>query len=135
MACRYLLDTNILSELARNPAGPVTEAIAAVGEASVCTNIVVACEVRYGLMKRASSRLTDQMTAILERMEILGLPDNIADHYGEIRLCLEAMGMPIGPHDLLIAAHARAAGLVVVTGNDREFSRVPDVKVENWLHT
>ena len=91
MAYRYLLDTNILSELARNPAGPVTKTIATVGEASVCTNIVVACEVRYGLMKRASSRLTDQMMAILERIEILGLPDDIADHYGEIRLLHSAV--------------------------------------------
>ncbi len=59
---------------------------------------------------------------IWERIEILGLPDDIADHYGEIHLCLEAMGMPIGPNDLLSAAPARGAGLVVVTGNDREFS-------------
>ena len=133
MTHKYLLDTNIISEMARNPAGPVTEKVAAVGEASVCTNVIVACEVHYGLAKRASPRLTEQMTTILERIEILNLTGDIAVCYGEIRTHLESMGAPMGPNDLLIAAHARTAGLVVVTANDREFSRISDLQVENWV--
>lgn len=73
------------------------------------------------------------MTAIMNAIDIVDLPRDIDSNYGEIRLHLESRGQPIGPNDLLIAAHARAAGLAIVTGNDREFEHVPDMKVENWL--
>lgn len=135
MTHKYLLDTNVLAALAVNPAGPMASKIAEVGGASVCTSVIVACEVHYGLAKRASPRLTERMAAILEALDILNLPDGIDAHYGQVRAHLDSIGRPIGPNDLLIAAHARAAGLVVVTGNVREFSRVPDLRVENWIDT
>ena len=70
---------------------------------------------------------------MLESMDVLAeFPRDIAGHYGKIRAHLEAIGRPIGPNDLLIAAHARAAGLTLVTRNLREFSRVPDLAVEDW---
>ena len=134
MSHRYLLDTNILAELARNPAGTVARRIVVVGETSICTSVIVACEVHYGLAKRASPELTRKMSEILEAIDVLtNLPENIGIHYGRIRTHLESAGETIGPNDLLIAAHARAAGLSVVTGNDREFRRVPGLGVENWL--
>ena len=134
MSHRYLLDTNILAELARNPTGATARRIAAVGETTVCTSIVVACEVHYGLAKRLSPRLSRRMYEILETIDVLSnLPEDIGIHYGRIRTELESAGETIGPNDLLIAAHARAAGLTVVTGNEREFGRVPDLRVENWL--
>ena len=134
MSHRYLLDTNILAELARNPAGPVARAIAVVGERSVCTSVVVACEVHYGLVKRASPKLTDAMSEILATIDVLtSLPEDIGVHYGRIRAHLESAGEVIGPNDLLIAAHACAADLTIVTGNEREFRRVPGLRVENWL--
>ena len=134
MSHRYLLDTNILAELARNPAGPAARAIAAVGERSVCTSVVVACEVHYGLVKRASPKLTDRMSEILATIDVLtSLPEDIGVHYGRIRVHLESAGEVIGPNDLLIAAHACAADLTIVTGNEREFRRVPGLRVENWL--
>lgn len=133
MSHRYLLHTNILAELARNPAGPAARAIAAVGERSVCTSVVVACEVHYGLVKRASPKLTDRMSEILATIDVLtSLPEDIGVHYGRIRVHLESAGEVIGPNDLLIAAHACAADLTIVTGNEREFRRVPGLRVENW---
>ena len=83
----YLIDTNILSELARNPAGPAARTIAAVGEASVCTSVIVACEVHYGLTKGASPKLTDRMLEILATIDVLtNLPEDIGVHYGQFGL-------------------------------------------------
>ena len=129
----YLLDTNILSDLVRHPQGVVAERIAAVGEAAVCTSIVVAAELRFGAAKRNATRLTDQVEAILAAMEVLPL-DAPADRvYAELRWALEQSGQPIGPNDMLIAAQALAAEHILVTANVDEFSRVAGLQVENWL--
>lgn len=130
---KYLLDTNILSELIRHPAGGVAQHIARVGERSVCTSIVVAAELRFGAAKKASSRLTQQMNAVLDLVAILPLETPVDEHYGRIRLHLEQRGEPIGPNHLLIAAHAQSLELTVVTANAAEFRRVPGLAVENWL--
>ena len=134
MSHQYLLDTNVLADLARNPAGAAAQAIAEVGETSVCTSIIVACEVHYGVAKRASPKLAERMNQILGSIDVLtNLPEGIGAHYGRIRTRLELAGETIGPNNLLIAAHACAADLTVVTGNEREFRRVPGLRVENWL--
>jgi tRNA(fMet)-specific endonuclease VapC len=133
MSHGYLLDTNIIAALAKNPSGPVSGKISDVGQDAICTSIIVACEIHYGLLKKESHKLTAQMTAIMHAIDVVDLPKEVDSNYGDIRLHLERQGQPIGPNDLLIAAHARAAGLAIVTGNDREFKRVPDLKVENWL--
>lgn len=131
---RHMLDTNIISHLVKEPAGIVTLRIAAVGEDTVCTSIVVACELRFGAAKKGSSRLTLQLETILSAMTILPLEEPVDHHYAEIRAHLHHLGQPIGRHnDLLIAAHARALDLIMVTHNEREFSRVPGLTVENWL--
>lgn len=131
-AHRYLLDTNIVSELVRDPHGAVARRIARVGEDSVCTSIVVACELRYGAAKKGSRRLSAQLEAILDALAVLPLEAGADRHYGEIRAHLERLGRPIGANDLLIAAHARAAGLQLVTRNLDEFARVPGLKVKDW---
>ena len=124
----------VLADPAGNPAGAAARAIAEVGETSVCTSVVVACEVHYGVARRASPKLTQSMSELLDSIDVLtNLSEDIAVHYGRIRTELESAGETIGPIDLLIAAHARAAGLTVVTGNEREFRRVPGLRVENWL--
>ncbi|TMA44136.1 MAG: type II toxin-antitoxin system VapC family toxin [Deltaproteobacteria bacterium] len=130
---RYLLDTNIVSEIVRNPHGAVTRRIARVGEERVCTSIIVACELRYGAAKKASLRLGEQLEAVLAALPIVALERDADRHYGEIRADLERRGKPIGPNDLLIAAQARSLGLVLVTDNVREFGRVRDLDVKNWL--
>lgn len=132
-APRYLLDTNIISDLVRNPQGLVAAGISRVGESNVCTSIVVAAELRFGVAKSTSKRLARQVGAILSAMVVLPLAAPIDQHYADIRKTLERGGMPIGPNDLLVAAHARALGATVVTANEREFRRVAGLRVENWL--
>jgi tRNA(fMet)-specific endonuclease VapC len=134
-SARFLLDTNILSDLVRNPQGKVTEWIAKVGENAVCTSIIVACELRFGAAKRNSPRLSAQVESILGAIEILPF-DTPADlAYAQLRRDLEQAGTPIGPNDMLIAAHALTAECVLVTVNQREFSRVPGLSAVNWLET
>lgn len=130
---RYLLDTNVLSDLVRNPQGPVARRIAEVGEAAVCTSIVVAAELRYGARKKSSERLTRQVEQILSALPVLPLEAPADRAYAELRTRLEAAGGPIGGNDLLIAAQALSLDCVVVTANAREFGRVAGLRTENWL--
>ncbi len=130
---RYLLDTNILSDLVRHPDGKVATHIAQVGEDSICTSLIVAAELRYGAAKSLSSKIADRVDLVLSAMDILPLEAPADFHYAEIRHHLTRKGTPIGPNDLLIAAHALAQGLIVVTANVSEFSRVPGLALENWL--
>jgi tRNA(fMet)-specific endonuclease VapC len=132
-AHRYLLDTNIVSDLVRNPQGKVARRIARVGERSVCTSIIVACELRYGAEKKGSARLSEQLEQILAVLPVLPLDGGADRHYGSIRAELERKGTPIGPHDMLIASHARSSGLTLITNNLDEFRRVGKLKFANWL--
>jgi tRNA(fMet)-specific endonuclease VapC len=133
MARLYLLDTNILSHLVRQPQGPIAERIADVGEANVLTSVIVACELRYGAARSGSRRLTRQIEAVLGALTIRPLESEVERVYAAIRVALDKKGTPIGAHDMLIAAHARAIDAVCVTDNVSEFKRVPALKVENWL--
>jgi tRNA(fMet)-specific endonuclease VapC len=130
---RYLLDTNIISDLVRNPAGRAASHIARLGEEAVCTSMVVAAELRYGAAKKASRRLSTQLDSILETLEILPLEQPVDSVYAALRVQLEKRGTIIGASDLLIAAHTMALGCTLVTDNEREFSRVASLKIENWL--
>ena len=120
----YLLDTNIVSALVRDPQGPVADRIRAVGEDQVCTSIIVAVELRYGAERRGSPRLMAQLEAVLRALQVepFDAPADVA--YGLLRTQLERTGQPIGAHDLLIAAHAIALNCMMVTDNTREFARV-----------
>jgi tRNA(fMet)-specific endonuclease VapC len=130
---RYLLDTNIVSDLVRNPQGRVAERIREVGEAQVCTSIIVAAELRYGAAKRDSPRLSAQLEAVLAALAVLPIEAPADRTYGLLRARLEQVGRPIGGNDLLIAAQAVALGHTIVTDNEREFARVDDLPRENWL--
>jgi tRNA(fMet)-specific endonuclease VapC len=130
---RYLLDTNVLSALIRQPQGPVAATLARRGFGTVCTSIVVAAELRFGARKLDSKALTGKIDDLLASLPVLSL-DAGADHtYAEIRLQLEQAGTPIGPNDLLIAAQALQSGLTLVTDNTDEFGRVTGLQLENWL--
>lgn len=130
---RYLLDTNIISDLVRNPQGKAAKRIAKVGEDNVFTSIVVAAELRYGCARRGSQRLLKAVEELLGEIEVLPFDVPADAEYGTIRVDLEMAGKPIGSNDLLIAAHACAIGATIVTANDGEFRRVRGLKVENWL--
>ncbi len=129
----YLLDANILGDLARNPDGAAARALKAVAGEKIVTSIIVCCEVEFGLALKGSSKLRSRMEAILGELEVLDFGSPAHQHYGALRSHLREIGKPIGPNDLLIAAHALALGAVLVTDNEREFSRVPGLKTENWL--
>jgi tRNA(fMet)-specific endonuclease VapC len=129
----YMLDTNIVSDMMRNPAGKVAGHIAEVGEDNLCLSIITAAELRYGAVKNGSARLLARVEAVLARVPILPLDVPADTEYGDIRAALEAAGLPVGPNDLLIAAHACSLGAVVVTANVGEFQRIRGLKVENWL--
>ena len=136
MAERYLLDTNILSDLIKRPTGRIAQKIAAITveeRENLATSIVVAAELRYGAAKSGSAILAERVEQLLEAIEILALEQQADRHYGEIRSQLEKAGNVIGGNDLLIAAHALAVDAVLVTDNVREFKRVKGLRVENWL--
>ena len=130
---RYLLDTNILSDLVRLPQGVAANRIAQAGEETICTSIIVAAELRFGAEKSNSDKLTDRVELILSAIEILPLESPADREYAKLRHYLARNGTPIGPNDMLIAAQALSTGLTVVTANTGEFSRVPGLSVENWL--
>ena len=130
---RYMLDTNIVSDLVRNPQGAVFDKIAEVGSDALCISIITAAELRYGCAKRGSAKLLRQVETIMEGLDILPFDVPADADYGGIRAELEAAGKPIGPNDLFIAAHAYALGSVLVTANVDEFSRIRGLKIENWL--
>ncbi|MEM8828298.1 MAG: type II toxin-antitoxin system VapC family toxin [Cyanobacteria bacterium P01_G01_bin.19] len=133
MSYLYLLDTNVISELIRNPQGLIFYKIQKIGESKICTSIIVAAELRYGVRNKNSPRLTKKLKLVLDAIDILPFTPPADDCYAEIRHSLKIQGTPIGGNDLLIAAHALSLNLTVVTANIREFSRVPNLKVENWL--
>ncbi|MDO9461758.1 MAG: type II toxin-antitoxin system VapC family toxin [Alphaproteobacteria bacterium] len=129
----YLLDTNILSDLVRNPQGRIAACITQVGEKSVCTSMIVASELRFGAAKRNAPKLTAQVDAILAALEVRPFDIPADREYAKLRFHLEQAGTPIGPNDMLIAAHALATESTLVTANTGGFSRVPGLAVENWL--
>jgi tRNA(fMet)-specific endonuclease VapC len=129
----YLLDTNIISDMIRHPTGRIASKVREVGPERVCTSIVVAAELRFGEKKRGSSRLIARVDATLDALNVLPLEAPADRFYGELRADLERRGLPIGANDMLIAAHALTLGCTLVTDNEREFSRVPGLKIENWL--
>ena len=133
MTISHVLDTNIISVLARSPQGSVAEHIAKVGADAVGVSITAAAELRYGCAKKRARKLIAQIDAILGTLRVLELDVPADAEYGAIRAEFEAIGKTNGPNDLLIAAHARALGAVLVTANEREFNRVRGLKVENWL--
>ena len=130
---RYLLDTNIVSDLVRNPQGRAAEHIREVGEAQICTSIIVAAELRYGAKKKGSSKLAGQLEAVLGVLDVLPFEAPADTAYAVIRTRLEQTGRPIGGNDLLIAAQAVALGYTIVTDNEGEFARIDGLIRENWL--
>lgn len=130
---KYLLDTNILTALIKQPSGKLAHKIKELDELSFCTSIIVACELRYGALKKGTKELSTKIELLLANIIVLPLDGNVDHHYGIIRTVLEKQGTPIGANDLLISAHSLALDSILITANECEFTRVPGLKVENWL--
>jgi len=130
---RYLLDTNMVSDLVRRPQGRVAQRVREIGEAQVCTSIIVAAELRYGAAKSGAPRLAAQLERVLGALEVLPFEVPADATYGMLRARLERFGQPIGGNPLLIAAQVVALGYAIVIDNEREFARIDDLRCENWL--
>ncbi|ANC31802.1 type II toxin-antitoxin system VapC family toxin [Isoptericola dokdonensis] len=129
----YLLDTNILIALLRDRGDAARRRLVeATGRVGVST--ISEMELEYGIERSASpARNRQAVDELLSLVEVIDLDSLAAMHAGRIRAVLAARGTPIGPYDALLAGHARSLGLVMVTNNVREFSRVPGLEVEDWL--
>ena len=130
----YLLDTNMLSAIIKQPTGEVAQHLLLLDASQVTTSIIVACELRFGAAKKNSLVLTQRVEQLLAIMTVNPLEPDADKYYGQIRADLERKGQLIGQNDLLIAAHALALDVILVTDNVREFARVPNLKLENWLN-
>lgn len=139
----FLLDTNIISHMMKNPQGMVAQRIQQITEnaltsghiAPLCTSVFVQSELLYGLSKKPSARLHSAYDTTMKYIPVLALEPTASAHYSQLRTALEAQGIPIGPNDTFIAAHALALGYTLVTDNEDEFRRVAGLKVENWTKT
>ncbi|MBZ9854408.1 type II toxin-antitoxin system VapC family toxin [Mesorhizobium sp. CA13] len=130
---RFMLDTNIISDMIRNPAGKAANAVEREGDDAICTSIVVASELRYGCARNGSAKLLKKVEQLLAEIPVLPLDVPADAEYGALRAELEAAGQPIGHNDLFIAAHACAMGITLVTANTGEFIQIRNLKIENWL--
>jgi tRNA(fMet)-specific endonuclease VapC len=130
---KYLLDTNIaIYVIKRRP----VEVLGRFNEnaSRMAISAITLAELMHGVEK--SSQPAANLAVVEDfcsRLHVLPYPAQAAQHYGAIRAALERLGQPIGVNDLHIAAHARSQGLIVVTNNAGEFSRVPALQVENWV--
>jgi tRNA(fMet)-specific endonuclease VapC len=129
---RYLLDTNIVSALMRDPVGLVATHIRSVDDKAICTSIIVVAEIKYGIRKSGSQRLAKQFESIASSLVVEPFLEPAEDHYAAIRNETESIGLTVSQNDLLIAAQTLALEAVLVT-DDRIFLDIPGLKVENWL--
>ena len=130
---RYMLDTNICIYVIKHKPETVFQKLQNINPEDVCISSVTYAELVHGVEKSAAvekNRLA--LSMLLANMEILDFDVDAADCYGKIRAALEKKGTPIGPLDMMIAAHAQSLGYTVVTNNVKEFSRVSALKIENW---
>lgn len=132
----YLLDTNIISHMMRYPQGVAAQRVLqfATQGASVqlCTSVVVDCELRFGLQRRSNPQWHLRFEAAMATLEICPLTPEVSAFYAKLRFSLEQQGQPMGPNDMLIAAHALSMKATLVSA-DTAFKRLPDLGVVNWL--
>ncbi|MDD4944290.1 PIN domain-containing protein [Rhodoferax sp.] len=131
----WLLDTNILSKLIKQPDGALAQRMREVSDAhpgALVTSLIVECELRFGATRVNSLVLDSKISNLLKLVPVLPLNAHVVPHYATLRTQLERQGTPIGPNDTLIAAHALALSATLVSG-DAEFARVPGLMFENWL--
>jgi tRNA(fMet)-specific endonuclease VapC len=131
---RYLLDTNTCIYIIKRSPAHVYDRFRCLHVGDVGVSAITFCELQFGVSNSAKPE-TNQLalTEFLGPLDVLDFPSGASRIYGKIRVCLQRAGTPIGNYDLLIAAHALHQGLTLVTNNTKEFSRVPDLIVEDWI--
>ena len=131
----YMLDTNIVSNALRFPHGEPARQIASQGPDDIAISIIVSAELRYGLVKNRSHRMVERVEEFLHSVTTLSFATPADETYAVLRDELARQGNQIGPNDMLIAAHALSLNAILVTANEREFSRVSGLKTDNWLRS
>jgi tRNA(fMet)-specific endonuclease VapC len=129
----YMLDTNICIYLMRKRSLDLLEKFNSRAE-QLCISSITLGELHYGAEKsarRAANLIS--LEHFVARLDVLAFDAKAAMHYGQLRAELQRAGTPCGPHYMQIGGHARSEGLIVVTNNTREFSRMPGVRTENWV--
>jgi tRNA(fMet)-specific endonuclease VapC len=130
---KYMLDTNIVIYTMKNRPQAVREAFQR-HYGQMCISSVTYMELVYGAERSSNpERNLNEIEGFAARLEVLPYDNGAAVHTGQVRAELAAKGTPIGPYDQMIAGHARSMGLVVVTNNTKEFSRVDGLRLENWV--
>jgi tRNA(fMet)-specific endonuclease VapC len=130
---KYLLDTNIISDVVRHPQGFAATRLKEIDPEALHTSVIVCSELRYGCRKVGAKRLEADYAAFLESLRIEDWCAPLDSLYADVRNEVERTGRSIGAMDLLIATQAIALDAVLVTGNERAFSYIPGLKTENWL--
>ena len=129
---KYMLDTNIVIYTIKNRPQQVREAFKQ-HENQMCTSAVTLGELIYGAERSSQpERNLADIEGLIARLEVAPFEEHASEHVGQLRAELTRMGQPIGPYDMMIAGHARAMGLILVTNNMKEFERVPGLRLENW---
>jgi tRNA(fMet)-specific endonuclease VapC len=133
MSIRYMLDTNMCIYLRQNRPPEVTTRFRQMQHGAAVLSVITYGELFYGAERsQQRTRALESLARLVSLLPILPLPEEAASAYGEIRATLEKRGQMIGGNDLWIAAHAKSTGLTLVTNNEREFNRVPGLKLQNW---
>lgn len=133
MEPRFLLDTNICIYIRQKRPPEVLSRFEKLRAGEAVLSVISYGELYYGAAKSQQRRQAmERLNSLISFLPVLPLPEGAAHEYGEIRAALETKSATIGGNDLWIAAHAKAQGLVLVTNNEREFKRVPGLKIQNW---
>jgi len=127
----YMLDTDTVSHIVRKHP-PVINNLIKHEDDEICISAVTNAELSYGLEKKQSERLFNEVCSVIKKCTIIDFDTSQSEIYGKIRLALEKSGTPIGDMDILIAAAALSTGAVLVTHNKKHFSKIKGLKVEDW---
>jgi tRNA(fMet)-specific endonuclease VapC len=131
MTWKYMLDTDSVSYALRNH-GNVAARILEHNPSELCISAITLVELRFGADKRGSKKLHKLIDTFAESITPLAFDAHAADHFGRVAAALAARGTPIGGFDAMIAAHASAQKVTLITNNSKHFSRVSGLKCENW---
>ena len=131
---KYMLDTNIIIYAKNNRPELVLKKLRQFKPEDLCISAISVAELEYGAENSSRPEINRAaLYVLLSNISVLPFDSNSAYEYGKIRHFLKIRGEMIGSNDLLIAAHAKANNLTLVTNNTNEFERVPDLKIENWI--
>ena len=130
----YLLDTNICIYIIKKKPAEVFEKFKTLTIGDVGISAITLAELQYGIEKSSNyEKNREALEKFLTPIEIVDYDYEATDEYGKILACLEKKGITIGPLDMLIASHAKSLNLILVTNNQKEFSRIADLRIENWI--